>query len=163
MFKRAKVEEWKDIPCYEGYYEASTFGNVRRKGTNKNLSLNIKGAGYYQVLLSVKNKRKFILVHHIIADTFLNDKRNGRTLVVDHINNNKLDNRPENLQIVTQRVNNSKDSIGTSQYVGVSFDKSYNKWRAEIRIQGKNKFLGRFIQEIDAARAYQNELNKLKE
>ena len=162
MDKRAE-EEWKDIPNYEGYYQASTLGNIKRTNKNKNLKLTIKGAGYYQVCLFKEGKRNYILVHHLIVDTFLSSKRNGRLLVVDHINNNKLDNRPENLQIVTQRVNNSKDSISTSQYIGVSWEKSYNKWRAEIRINGRSKFLGRFTQEIDAAKAYENELNKLKE
>lgn len=157
-----KEENWKDVPNYENYYEASNLGNIRRKGKAKNLSLVIKGAGYYQVLLSIKGIRKYMLVHHIIADTFLEDKRDGRNLVVDHINNNKLDNRPENLQIVSQRINNSKDSIGTSKYPGVSYETSYNKWRSEIRINGKNKFLGRFENEEEASQSYQNELIKLK-
>ena len=82
---------------------------------------------------------------------------------IQHIDNNKLNNRKDNLQIVTQRINNLKDSISTSKYPGVSWEKSCNKWRAEIRIDGKNKFLGRFTQEIDAAEAYKDEFNKLKE
>ena len=155
------MEVWKDVVGYETYYQVSNLGNVRRIGKSKNLSLVIKGAGYYQVLLSVKGIRKFVLVHHLVADNFLELKRDGRNLIVDHINNIKTDNSAVNLQIITQRINNSKDSISTSKYTGVSFETSCNKWRAEIRINGKNKFLGRFTNEDDASKAYQKELNNL--
>lgn len=49
----------------------------------------------------------------------------------------------------------------TSQYTGVCYDKSRNKWSAEIRIGKTRKRLGRFVNEIDAHNAYQKELNGL--
>ena len=73
---------------------------------------------------------------------------------VDHINGNKLDNRLENLRIVTPQQNNmnktsSKNS--TSQYIGIYL---YNKkWRASIKVNNKNIHLGTFINEIDAAKS----------
>jgi hypothetical protein len=77
-------------------------------------------------------------------------------LHVDHINNNPLDNRKCNLRLVTPKQNamNTSSRIGsTSEYIGVHFRKDNNKWRALIRVDGKNKSLGNFENEIDAAKA----------
>jgi hypothetical protein len=48
----------------------------------------------------------------------------------------------------------------TSQYLGVYFDKARSKWSAVIRIDGKKKYLGRFLEEKDAAQAYQIAFDK---
>lgn len=75
---------------------------------------------------------------------------------IDHINNNSLDNRKNNLRIASPQENmmNRKSSINvTSQYIGVSFDKTRNKWKAYITIDNKFKYLGRFKSEQDAAKA----------
>lgn len=75
--------------------------------------------------------------------------------IVDHINNNPLDNRKNNLRVVTVAQNNmnkksSKNS--TSKYIGVYWNTN-NKWKASINQNNKYKFLGLFDNEIDAARA----------
>jgi hypothetical protein len=73
---------------------------------------------------------------------------------VDHINNNKLDNRKENLRIVTllQNSYNRKKNDGyTSKYIGVSWVKKIKKWKSNITINGKTKYLGSFDNEDDAA------------
>lgn len=60
--------------------------------------------------------------------------------VVDHINGNPLDNRKENLRIVTQQINtrNKRSSKGsTSKYVGVYYHKQNKRWAIQIRIDGK--------------------------
>lgn len=74
---------------------------------------------------------------------------------VDHINGNKLDNRIENLRIVTPQQNNmNKKSTdkSTSKYIGV-YLYSDGKWKASIRVNNKNIHLGTFIKEIDAAKS----------
>lgn len=73
--------------------------------------------------------------------------------IVDHINNNTLDNRKCNLRIVTHQQNsmNKKSSKNsTSKYIGVS--KNHNKWQANIRINGNLLYLGKFNTEIEAAK-----------
>lgn len=42
----------------------------------------------------------------------------------------------------------------TSQYLGVSFDKERSKWYCRIQINGKPKYIGRFLSEVEAAEAY---------
>ncbi len=82
-------------------------------------------------------------------------------IVVDHINNDPLNNKLYNLQLITQRENVSKDKKGTSKYTGGSWSKTANKWTSNIRINGKIKHLGFYIKEKEAAQAYQKELTKI--
>ena len=50
--------------------------------------------------------------------------------------------------------------IPTSKYKGVSWEKNRNKWRTQIKINGKNKNLGYFISEEQAHEIYQNALKE---
>ncbi|MGD0077702.1 MAG: AP2 domain-containing protein, partial [Sedimentisphaerales bacterium] len=50
--------------------------------------------------------------------------------------------------------NKRKRKNASSQYIGVSYDKNYKQWVAQISYDGKLHWLGRFTNEIDAARAY---------
>lgn len=76
---------------------------------------------------------------------------------VDHINGNRLDNRRENLRLVTNSQNNmnQKKQDGTSsQYKGVSWDKSKQKWSSKIMLNGRTVNLGRYDDELLAAHVY---------
>jgi hypothetical protein len=81
-----------------------------------------------------------------------------RHLLVDHKNNNTLDNRWANLRLATHSQNQcNKEKTGkktSSRFIGVCFYKQKRKWSARIRIDKKNKYLGYFDNEQDAARAY---------
>lgn len=93
--------------------------------------------------------RTTILMHREI----LGDIPEG--MDVDHINGNKSDNRRSNLRIVTRQQNchnSPKRARNTSGYKGVSFDKRKNKWRARLRHEGSELFLGYFENKHDAAR-----------
>jgi len=73
--------------------------------------------------------------------------------VVDHWNRNPLDNRKSNLRIVTQHcnvLNSSKRNDNTSGMTGVWFDKKNNKWCAEIKLNDKKYFIGRYGSKIEA-------------
>lgn len=75
----------------------------------------------------------------------------------DHVNHNGLDNRDENLRAATARQNmmNKRSQIGSSsRHKGVYWDKRAKKWAARIRTSQGRKFLGLFIDEDDAGRAY---------
>jgi hypothetical protein len=96
---------------------------------------------------------------------FLNHKPDGTNkIVVDHINNIKTDNRLVNLQLISQRENTSKDKKnGTSQYTGVCWKKSKNKFEAQININNKYKYLGLFTDEYEAHLAYEKALKMYNE
>jgi HNH endonuclease/AP2 domain len=76
---------------------------------------------------------------------------------VDHINGNKLDNRKENLRLATPAQNAMNIGLrrnNTSGLKGVRFEERRDKWRAEIKVNYKNVFLGYFDNKFDAAKAY---------
>ena len=75
----------------------------------------------------------------------------------DHSNGNGLDNRRANLRpaTVTQNSANQRPRRGTSsRYKGVRWCKKSRKWRAGIKVNGRERHLGLFTSEEDAARAY---------
>lgn len=81
---------------------------------------------------------------------------------VDHVNGDRTDNRKSNLRLASRRENARnmrahKDSL-YSGYKGVS--KLDGKWFAQIWANGKNKYLGKFSTEIEAAKAYNKEARK---
>lgn len=75
---------------------------------------------------------------------------------IDHINMDRSDNRWSNLRETSRQQNmwNTQSRTGTSSYKGVSYRKDRGVWRANIFIDGKQKSLGVFATEIEAARAY---------
>lgn len=158
-------EFWKDVPNYDGAYQVSNLGRVKSLKYGKEKLLKVcKNHYYYCVVLFKNGKRKTKNIHQLLAETFLNHTPNGFKLVVDHINNNPLDNRLENIQIITHRENSSKDKKGgSSKYIGVTERKLKNKskWVAQISLNGTTKRIGVYETEYDAHLAYQKELNKL--
>lgn len=161
------MEIWKDVKGFEGVYMISTLGRIKSvsryvrcgggvrsvKGRILNPTTNSNG---YK-LITIRNKTYYI--HHLMAMTFLGHE-SKKGLVIDHINNNRLDNRLENLKVITHRENTSKDRSGLSEYTGVKV-RSNNRYESHIRIDGRSIYLGTFKCELAAAKAYNDKLNEL--
>lgn len=91
---------------------------------------------------------------------------------VDHINKNKLDNRLENLRTVTKsvnRINTDMMKSNTSGVIGVTWDKSRNKWKATLNVNHICYNLGRFntleeakVAREDAEQLYHNDFLEFK-
>jgi len=85
-------------------------------------------------------------------------------MVCDHINGNGIDNRKKNLRQGTYAQNswNRPKAKGKSRsiYKGVSLHKKDLKWQAQICVQGQRKYLGRFQNQLDAAKAYDHAAKK---
>ena len=77
------------------------------------------------------------LVHRLIASAFVFNPRPDIFHVVDHINRDKLDNRPCNLRWVTQQLNTLNNDA-----LGCTFHKRYKKWWARVRVLGKTHSVG---------------------
>ena len=162
---RLGIEVWKDIPEFESLYQVSNLGNVKSLKYNKVrlMKTPLDNLGRAGVTLRLNNKNKSYRTYILVAKAFLKHKPCGHKIVVDHIDNNRLNDKLYNLQLITQRENTSKDKKGfTSKYTGVSFYKITGKWISHIKIDGKVKHLGYFTNEKEASRVYQNELNKIK-
>ncbi len=82
----------------------------------------------------------------------------GDGVVVDHINHDALDNRRSNLRICTNaenlrnRLGPNKNSTGGIR--GVTWLKRDSKWKAQIKVDGKNIQLGVFVSKECARDAY---------
>ena len=158
-------EIWKDIKGYEGHYQISDLGRVKSLKHNKErILIQLKShtkINYLFVILSFNDNKKRAKIHQLVAVHFLGHKINGHVTVVDHIDNNTLNNRLDNLQLITQRANSSKKKRGKSKFTGVSWHKPYKKWKAQIWYDNKNQFLGYFDNELEASEVYQDKLKQL--
>lgn len=92
------MEIWKKIDGFDDY-SASTFGRIRNDKTGTIRKPQNYTNGYYSVRLNRKN----LLIHRIIAQTFIDNP--DRKPVVDHLNGDRKDNRVENLRWVTTAEN----------------------------------------------------------
>ena len=104
-------------------------------------------------------KRTRYYLHRVIMKALPTD-------TIDHINHNGLDCTNLNLRLATDSQNGANrrtvlPSHNSSGYVGVSFHKSRNKWRAFITHNGKYIHLGYFETPIECAKAYNDKATEL--
>ena len=119
-------EIWKDIKGYEGLYQVSNLGRVKRlerkfetynhltKRTNYRVvdEKIIKGTikkGYNRIILTKNKKEKNHFVHRLVVENFIRELKNGEN--IDHIDCNKLNNCITNLEIVSFDENNNRAFI----------------------------------------------------
>src|SRR5690554_2958435 len=159
--ERSKVllfmeEIWKWIPNYEGIYKASNLGRIksveRRIRTSQGnyrlyreriIKQCLPNHRYLMVSLCRESKQVSRTVHSLIAETFLGYTCTNRKIVIDHIDNNPLNNRLDNLQIITNRENSIKDTKNKSGFVGVFFMKNLkNPYKAQIMEDGIRRVIG---------------------
>ena len=112
--KLLPYEIWRDIPGYEGMYQASSMGNIRsvdrvilvgtRKHKRHGKVLVPRMAGkYLQVNLSCNGKRKMLLVHRLVALTFIPNPHGLPE--VNHKDENPLNNSVFNIEWCDKRYN----------------------------------------------------------
>ena len=157
------IEIYKDVIGYEGIYQVSNLGNVKnfKFSKEKQMKLSLDN-GYLKLNLITDGVSKTRYVHQLVAQSFLNHKRCGHKLVVNHIDFDKTNNKLDNLEIVTARENsNQKHLKSSSIYTGVTWNKISSKWQSYIMINGKQKHLGLFSDELEASKQYQKALQNV--
>ena len=105
-------EEWRDVEGYDGAYQVSDLGRVRSKkyGRWRLLSASKDKDGYLTVLLSNNGKRKTSKVHRLVAQAFIENDDSGKN-EINHINEDKTDNRADNLEWCDRKYNNTYNDI----------------------------------------------------
>lgn len=107
--------------------------------------------GYRAARMVGGRKNRFVqYLHREIMGLKKGDKKQ-----VDHYDLNELNNQKNNLRIATNQQNSyNTKARGRSKYKGVVWRKRIRKWIVRITCSGKTKWLGAFVKEIDAAKAY---------
>ncbi len=99
--------------------------------------------------------KKSIMMHRVILGITDPD------ILIDHADHDGLNNQGYNIRKATLSQNAAnKTASGYSNYLGVTYEKDRNKWRACVSINGKNTKIGRFNTETEAALAF-NEAAKI--
>lgn len=104
-----KQEIWKQVKGWEGKYEVSNQGNVKRVKDGKMLTRHINSrTGYESVSLYDKPTQTSIskYVHRLVAEAFIPNPKNLEQ--VDHKDGNKSNNKLSNLRWCSRKFNNSR-------------------------------------------------------
>ena len=98
------MEEWRDIPGYESFYQVSNLGNVRSIRFNKIRNMKSWDSnGYRAVELYLNNNGYTVGIHRLVALAFIPNPENKPE--VNHKDRNRSNNNVENLEWVTQSEN----------------------------------------------------------
>jgi hypothetical protein len=134
-YESGKVWMWRELkskPSYwremKGWLDISTGYRI--------VTINTKPYLYHRVVYFIHNQEWDI--HNSCQDNS-----------IDHIDRSPLNNSIENLRVVTQQQNQWNRDVK-----GYYFHKATGKYMARINVNGKDKYLGRFVNEEDAHQAY---------
>lgn len=166
-------EIWKDVSGYEKLYAISSFGRVKRYGSNEILTWSCgrkrksekkdrilaqkkHNRGYKMVCITKAGIKKYTTIHRLVAESFILNPENKRT--VNHKNGIKWDNRVENLEWATDSENGAHSfrELGRKTakiYLG-KFGRKHNRSKPVLQID----LNGNIIKEWDNAQEVRRSL-----
>ena len=136
----SNIYGWRETKTKPSYW-------LKRKITK-----NTDRSGYSKYTIKTKNNKSYILSRVIYKahNPEWDIEDSSDTNRIDHININSLDNRIENLRVVTHQQN----MWNRANTKGYGWSKFHNKWETQIRFNNRNIHLGYFTEEADARQAY---------
>lgn len=154
-----ECEVWKDIKGYEGLYKVSNTGKVKsfQRNREKFLSDKYYENGYLRASLSKNKKKKKVLIHRLVAETFIPNPENKPE--VNHIDGNKRNNNVSNLEWCTrcENVNHAwetglneehREKLSKTAYKTVN---KYKLWEKNRKPVIQMDLDGNFIREFGSA------------
>ena len=114
-------EIWKDVKGYEGLYQVSNLGRVKRVTTDRILKGGKTTQGYLLVSLCKNSITSTKTIHRLVAEAFIPNHENKPQ--VNHIDENKTNNMVSNLEWMTAKENNNHgthaERVGKSQSIAI--------------------------------------------
>ena len=139
----------------EGFdYSINELGQVRNNKTGRILKANADSSGYLQVNLYANGKSKTHDIHRLLGVYFLHCPANKE---VDHWDGDRKNNSLQNLRVVTSQQNSFNRTTAKGYYWNVFSE----QWQAQIKTNGKLKYIGSYDTEEEAKAAYLEEKKKL--
>jgi hypothetical protein len=127
-------------------------GIETKKETWKKIKFNDNGTGYLTCSIRFDGDDRYILNHRLVwfaHNQYWDIWDTSRDNSIDHKNNNRSDNRYENLRLATHKENKQNQNVK-----GYTWNNTYGKFQAQIMIDGKNKYIGLYDTEEEAHEAY---------
>ena len=153
------IVELQEFPDYFISTRGRVFSEKGKKRRELKSNRN-KNTGYLRVILHKEGKKYNKTIHRLVGETFL-EKVEGK-LEIDHINQNKKDNRVENLRWCNRRenlINRGITSLNTSGVKGVRFRKDRNSWVSRFNIE-ENKTKSKHFKTKEEAIKWRLEMEK---
>lgn len=131
-------EKWKSIKGYDGIYEVSNKGRIRRNDNVRHVMMHydVSPLGYKRVNLSINNTAKKFLVHRLVAEAFLDNPNDYP--IINHKDEKPWNNTVENLEWCNYSYNNSYNDLPARRM----------KTRSKNIKNGKTK-IGRPVVQLD--------------
>ncbi len=138
-------EIWKKIPGFKDFYEVSNFGNLRSFSDKQNGKMMTPSREYRgelplylkTVLRTIDNKNRTRPIHNLVMLAFCGPTPKG--MVINHIDGNKLNNRLDNLEFITQgqNIQHAYDhGLREKKFFGISYNSK--EWKEYIK-NGRKK------------------------
>lgn len=146
----ANIFEYKDGSLFWKKRDGLCTASFNNRYAGKKAGYINKDLGYVMVCVNYK----MIYAHRIIWEMHFGpipDK-----MQIDHIDGIRINNNISNLRLVLQSQNAKNQKLpitNKSGFSGVSWEKRRKKWKAQLRYNGKNNWLGDFLNKDDAINA----------
>lgn len=133
-------EIWKDVKDYEGFYQVSNFGRVKRVTTDRILKSNMTSKGYLLVKLCKNSINSNKRIHRLVAEAFIPNSENKP--YINHIDEDKTNNHASNLEWVTAKENSNHGTRNERISNAMSRSKSIPIIATNIKTGESQEFYG---------------------
>lgn len=137
-------EQWMELPYFDGKYQVSNYGKVKRSSDGYIMKPYISEKGFLKIDLQYNGVRKKFFIHRIVAEIFLPNFDNCKTVL--HKNGIKTDNRVDNLELGVGSRNKIKLNdneichVEPKQYLSIKFKNvPVRKWTDETVIEASKQ------------------------
>ena len=157
MSKKTRTERWLPVIGYEGLYEVSSRGHVRRIGKARGatvgriLAPGTDRRGYRRVTLSTDNREQSFLVHRLVAAAFIGPCPEGHE--INHRDMDPGNNTMQNLEYVTHAENMQHAADNGPQWQPLGVKNGKSKLNPE-QVKAIRHLFQKGLRKIDLARQF---------